>query len=145
MPRYLLTSIGAENVFPRSCEMDRYVASRKAAGTREFQETAKIPSGDAATDGADALETFGGETAVTFGHVTPPSGEAPTLTCPHDPMPHDPVSAVKKTTVTLSWNAATLGVVRVAPEETATEGPHVLPPSADLTTSTVPEAFTAPT
>src|SRR3989449_2911216 len=144
MPRYLLTSIGAENVRPWSPEDDTNVAST-APPTREFQETAKVPFGETATDGAEALETSGGETADTDGHVTPPSGDAPTLTSAHDPMPHNPVAAVKKTAVTRSWNAAMLGVVCVAPEETATNGPHVLPPSADLTTRTVPEALTSPT
>src|SRR2546428_4812565 len=144
MPRYLLTSIGAENVFPWSREMDTNVAST-APPTREFQETAKVSLGETATDGAEALETSGGETADTDGHLTPPSRDAPTLTSTDEPMPQHPVSAVKKTTVTWSWSAAMPGVVCVAPEETAADGPHVVPPSADLTTSTVPEALTSPT
>src|SRR5207245_9786943 len=91
LPRYRPTSIGAENVFPWSREMDTNVAWR-APPTREFQETAKVSLGETATDGAEALETSGGETADTDGHVTPPSGDAPTLTSAHDPMPHNPVA-----------------------------------------------------
>src|SRR6266571_3068837 len=144
MPRYRLTSIGEEKLSPRSRETDTNVASGPGS-TNEFQETAKVPSGETATEGAEALDTSGGEAAVRDGHVTPPSWEAPTVTDAHDPIPHDPLLGVRKTTVTLSCNAATLGVVAVAPEETATGGLQVLPSSVDLTTSTVPEALTTPT
>src|SRR6266705_4283243 len=120
MPRYRLTSIGGEKLSPWSRETDTNVASEPEA-TNEFQETAKVPSGETATEGAEALDTSGGETAVTDGHVTPPSWDAPTVTVAHVPMPHDPLLAVRKTTVTLSRNAATLGVP-VAPGETATGG-----------------------
>ena len=113
--------------------------------TEEIQETAKVPSGETAMDGAEALETSGGETVITDGHVSPPSCDAPTRTDEHDPMPHESLAAVRKTTVTLSRNAATLGVVDVAPEETVTGRLHVLPPSADFTTRTVPEALTSAT
>src|SRR2546428_14092452 len=120
--------------------MDTTVAST-APPTREFQETAKVSFGETATDGAEALETSGGETADTDGHVTPPAGDAPTLTSAHDPMPHNPVAAVKKAAGPRAWNAAVPGVVCVAPEEPAPHGPHVLPPSAALTPSTVTEAL----
>src|SRR5437016_13151089 len=113
MPRYRLTSIGAENVFPWSREMDTNVAST-APPTREFQETAKVPFGETATDGAEALETSGGETADTDGHVTPPYWNAPTLTSAHDPMPHNPAPAVQNTAATRPRNTALLGVVCVA-------------------------------
>ena len=143
MPRYRLTSIGGEKLSPWSRETDTNVACAPEA-TKEFQETAKVPSGETATEGAEALDTSGGETAVRDGHVAPPSWDAPTVTYAHVPMPHDPLLAVRETTVTLSRNAATLGVP-VAPGETATGGLHVLPPSADRTTSTVPEGLTTPT
>src|SRR6266540_2057409 len=138
MPRYRLTSIGGEKLSPRSRETDTNVASGPEA-TNEFQEIAKVPSGETATEGAEALDTSGGETAVTDGHVTPPSWDAPTVTYAHVPL-----LAVRKTTVTFSCNTATLGVVAVAPEETVTGGLHVLPPSADRTTRRVPEGSTTP-
>src|SRR5256712_1134490 len=143
-PRYRLTSIGAENLIPWSREIDTKVAS-VAGPIEEIQETAKVPSGETARDGTEALETSGGETAVTEGHVSPPSWDVPTLTYAHDPMPHELLAAVRKTTVTLPCKAATLGVVSVAPVETVTGGLHVLPSSAELTTSTVPDALTTPT
>src|SRR5436309_9178205 len=144
MPRYRLTSIGGEKLSPWSRETDTNVASGPEA-TKEFQETAKVPLGETAPEGAEALDTSGGETAVRDGHVTPPSWDAATVTDAHVPMPHDPLLAVRKTTVTLSCNAATLGVVAVAPEETVTGGLQVLPPSADRTTRRVPEGSTTPT
>src|SRR2546427_648317 len=72
MPRYRLTSIGAENLFPWSREMDTNVAST-APPTREFQETAKVSLGETATDGAEALETSGLESPEIMeqGHRQP--------------------------------------------------------------------------
>src|SRR5438093_590186 len=63
MPRYRLTSIGGEKLSPWSRETDTNVASEPEA-TNEFQETAKVPSGETATEGAEALDTSGGETPV---------------------------------------------------------------------------------
>src|SRR5881396_2416400 len=95
--RYRLTSMGVEKLFPRSREIETKVASVIGA-TEEIQETAKVPLGETATEGAEALETSCGETDVTDGHVSPPSWDAPTVTYAHDPMPHDPVPEVRKTT-----------------------------------------------
>jgi len=102
--------MGVEKLFPRSREIETKVASVIGA-TEEIQETAKVPSGETATDGAEALETSGEETAVTDGHVSPPSWDAATRTYEHDPMPHESLAAVRKTTVTLFWNAAMPGAV----------------------------------
>ena len=91
-PRYRLTSIGAEKLIPWSREIETKVASVPRP-IEEIQETAKVPSGETARDGAEALETSGGETAVTEGHVSPPSWDVPTLTYAHDPMPHELLAA----------------------------------------------------
>src|SRR5438445_2903943 len=142
MPRYRLTSVGAEKVSPWSRETDTNVASAPEA-TKEFQETANVPLGETATEGAEALETSCGETDATDGHVSPPSWDAPTVTYAHDPMPHDPVPEIRKTTATLPWNAAMPGAVCVAPQETATGGPHTLPPSSHWTPGPLPQALTS--
>src|SRR2546428_13193759 len=78
MPRYRLTSIGAEKEFPWSRATDTNVASAPEA-SKEFQETANVPLGDTATEGAEALEPCGGGTDDTVGHGSPPSWNAPTV------------------------------------------------------------------
>src|SRR6266511_3110664 len=103
MPRYRLTSIGGEKLSPRSRETDTNVASGPEA-TNEFQEIAKVPSGETATEGAEALDTSGGETAVTDVYVTPTTGYATMVTYAYVPIVQSPDRAVTWTSVTFSCN-----------------------------------------
>ena len=140
---YRLTSIGAEKPFPPSSEIDTRVAADHSVGapTGDGQETAKVPSAETARDGFEKLVTSG-ETAVTRGQVSPPSGDAATSTVVY------PVDALLERNATATWfrNAATraTGLNPAAPSATSAEV-QLSPPSRELATSTVPEELTVPT